>query len=162
MALNLRTIGPVLHADLKSAAAKAGKSLEFFCILLLREALTARGGSSVVERRGTVTAQVVSTTPSVAGSNPAPRSKPMDDFDTVQGVRQLKPKGKATPFKITKATVRKFKQRTDTALGEYDPPKTEFGRIANQIDALIAEGRPKHDVKTCRVYRCGACRAAKG
>lgn len=33
------------------------------------------GGSSVVEQRGTVTAKAVSTTPSVAGSNPAPRSK---------------------------------------------------------------------------------------
>ena len=52
MAINLRSIGPVLHADLKIAAAKAGKPLEFFCIQLLRQGLNAGGlaGSSPAAR----------------------------------------------------------------------------------------------------------------
>lgn len=119
MAINLRTIGPVLHADLKSAAAKAGKPLEFFCLLLLREALTARGGSS--DGRAPVV-----TTQEVEGSTPSPRSKTPDRREPV-------------PRR-----------------------KSEFGRIANQIDAVVAEHRAKHDPKNCTVYRCGMCAALKG
>lgn len=62
MALNLRTITPELHQQLKLAAFSSGKALERFCLDVLQDSVAQRTEPRV-------------STPKVAGSNPAAVSK---------------------------------------------------------------------------------------
>lgn len=39
---------------------------------------------------------------------------------------------------------------------------TDDARQPAKATIVVHTGRPDHDVKECRVYRCGACAAAKG
>lgn len=65
----------------------------------------------------------------------------------------------ATPLPEAIPTV---KSPAKEVAGSSPAPRstTEFGRVANQIDELISSR--EHDPRTCRVYGCGMCAAAKG